>query len=81
MNTIFVVVFAIEAGLKLIALRYHYFKYPWNVFDFVVVLISIFSQVGMSYRFGYFENTHVDLSPELSVIQIEWKGSPRDQSC
>ena len=30
-----------EAGLKLAALRQHYFFKAWNVFDFVIVITSI----------------------------------------
>ena len=41
MNIVFIVVFTLEAVLKLIALRHYYFTLPWNVFDFVVVLFSI----------------------------------------
>lgn len=40
-NMAFIVVFTIECILKLIGLRYYYFKVPWNVFDFVVVVLSI----------------------------------------
>ena len=40
-NIVFIVVFTLEAVLKLIALRHYYFTLPWNVFDFVVVLFSI----------------------------------------
>ena len=31
----------VEAGLKLIGLRQHYFKTAWNNFDFIVVLLSL----------------------------------------
>ena len=31
----------VEAGLKLIGLRQHYFKTSWNNFDFIVVLLSL----------------------------------------
>ena len=40
-NLIFIVVFTFECVMKLIGLRYHYFKAPWNVFDFVIVVTSI----------------------------------------
>jgi len=39
-NTIFAAIFAVEAVLKLIAIRLHYFLDPWNRFDFVCVLAS-----------------------------------------
>ena len=41
LNLFFIVVFSAECFLKLFALRLHYFKEPWNVFDFVVVMLSI----------------------------------------
>lgn len=31
-----------EAIVKIVGLRYHYFTVPWNVFDFLLVLASIF---------------------------------------
>lgn len=40
-NVIFIVVFTGECSLKLVALRRHYFSVGWNVFDFVVVILSI----------------------------------------
>nr|XP_056717268.1 sodium channel protein type 1 subunit alpha isoform X1 [Euleptes europaea] len=43
-NMIFIVLFTGECVLKLISLRYYYFTIGWNIFDFVVVILSI---VGM----------------------------------
>uniref|UniRef100_A0A8D3CDA0 Sodium channel protein n=1 Tax=Scophthalmus maximus TaxID=52904 RepID=A0A8D3CDA0_SCOMX len=43
-NFIFIVVFTVEFVLKLFALRHYYFTNGWNVFDVVVVILSI---VGM----------------------------------
>lgn len=40
-NVIFIVIFTSECCLKLVALRRHYFSVGWNVFDFVVVILSI----------------------------------------
>ena len=37
-NYAFMAIFTLEAILKLIALRCHYFRDSWNVFDFVVVV-------------------------------------------
>lgn len=31
----------VEAMVKIIGLRYHYFTVPWNLFDFILVLASI----------------------------------------
>ncbi|XP_047195215.1 sodium channel, voltage gated, type VIII, alpha subunit b isoform X5 [Hippoglossus stenolepis] len=43
-NFIFIVVFTTEFVLKLFALRHYYFTNGWNIFDVVVVILSI---VGM----------------------------------
>ena len=34
-------IFVLEAILKVIALKQHYFKKAWNVFDFIIVISSI----------------------------------------
>ena len=34
-----------EALVKIIGLRLHYFTVPWNLFDFILVGLSIFSLV------------------------------------
>lgn len=44
-NLIFICIFTGECVLKVFALRHHYFKNPWNVFDFIVVIISILSNL------------------------------------
>ncbi|XP_063432636.1 sodium channel protein 1 brain-like isoform X1 [Mytilus trossulus] len=41
MNIIFTTVFTLEAAIKITGLRFHYFRQPWNVFDFIVVVLSI----------------------------------------
>jgi voltage-gated sodium channel type II alpha len=41
LNAVFIAIFSSECLLKIFALRYHYFIEPWNLFDFVVVLLSI----------------------------------------
>lgn len=41
LNQIFIVIFSSECLLKIFALRYYYFKEPWNLFDFVVVILSL----------------------------------------
>lgn len=40
-NVVFMVIFTAECILKIIALRRHYFSIGWNIFDFVVVILSI----------------------------------------
>jgi hypothetical protein len=41
-NAFFTTVFSLECIVKIIGLRYHYFTVPWNMFDFLLVLASIF---------------------------------------
>ncbi|XP_041432758.1 sodium channel protein type 4 subunit alpha [Xenopus laevis] len=40
-NLVFIVVFTGECVLKMFALRYFFFTIGWNIFDFVVVILSI----------------------------------------
>ncbi|XP_075206412.1 sodium channel protein type 4 subunit alpha [Anomaloglossus baeobatrachus] len=40
-NLVFIVIFTTECFLKMFALRYYFFTVGWNIFDFVVVIISI----------------------------------------
>ncbi|XP_078726098.1 sodium channel protein type 2 subunit alpha-like isoform X2 [Lampetra fluviatilis] len=40
-NLVFIVVFTGECVLKMLALRQYYFTIGWNIFDFVVVILSI----------------------------------------
>merc|ERR1740128_944189 len=41
LNLGFICIFTTECVLKIFALRQHHFTEPWNVFDFVVVILSI----------------------------------------
>ncbi|XP_065581599.1 sodium channel protein para-like isoform X2 [Artemia franciscana] len=45
LNLIFIVIFTTECALKVFALRHHYFAEPWNLFDFVVVILSVLGLV------------------------------------
>nr|XP_006818874.1 PREDICTED: sodium channel protein 60E-like [Saccoglossus kowalevskii] len=40
-NIVFVAIFTLEAIMKIIGMRWHYFKRPWNVFDFIIVVLSL----------------------------------------
>ncbi|XP_067824058.1 sodium channel, voltage gated, type V-like, alpha b isoform X1 [Heptranchias perlo] len=44
-NEIFIVLFTTECVLKMIALRQYFFTIGWNIFDFVVVILSIIGLV------------------------------------
>ncbi|NWS13828.1 SCN5A protein, partial [Pachyramphus minor] len=52
-NYFFVAVFTVECVIKILALRQHYFKSSWNLFDFSVVALSIVS-IGVSEAFQKF---------------------------
>lgn len=58
-NFVFVIFFTCECVLKMFALRHYYFTVGWNIFDFVVVILSIVgecdsTQGSLSARlFGY----------------------------
>lgn len=43
-NIVFTLIFIIEAILRIIALRRGYFLHPWNVFDFIIVVLSIIGE-------------------------------------
>lgn len=47
-NVVFILIFTTECILKIIALRRHYFSIGWNIFDFVVVILSILGVSGKS---------------------------------
>lgn len=40
-NLAFIIIFTTECLVKIFALRCYYFTVSWNVFDFVVVILSI----------------------------------------
>lgn len=40
-NLVFIILFTGEFVLKLISLRHYYFTIGWNIFDFVIVILSI----------------------------------------
>lgn len=40
-DIVFTSLFTFEAVLKLIGMRFHYFRDMFNVFDFIVILVSI----------------------------------------
>lgn len=53
-NYIFIAIFTGECVLKMFALRYHYFRNPWNCFDFVVVILSIIGSTLSEFIKQYF---------------------------
>uniref|UniRef100_A0A8D2QJA7 Sodium channel protein n=1 Tax=Zonotrichia albicollis TaxID=44394 RepID=A0A8D2QJA7_ZONAL len=47
-NLVFVVLFTGECVFKIFSLRYYYFTIGWNIFDFVVVILSIIGKKFLS---------------------------------
>ena len=47
-DRIIVYAFVVEVGLRIIAWRGAYFRLGWNVFDFLIVLVSVIASVGAS---------------------------------
>ena len=41
LNRLFIVIFTLEVVLKFIGLRLYFFQAPWNIFDLVVIIVSI----------------------------------------
>lgn len=40
-NMVFIMIFATECLIKIFALRCYFFTVAWNIFDFVVIILSI----------------------------------------
>uniref|UniRef100_A0A672ZTB6 Sodium voltage-gated channel alpha subunit 4 n=1 Tax=Sphaeramia orbicularis TaxID=375764 RepID=A0A672ZTB6_9TELE len=59
-NLAFIVVFTTECTLKVIALRQHYFAVGWNIFDFVVVILSIVGLLLADIIEKYFKEAMID---------------------
>ncbi|XP_019621227.1 PREDICTED: sodium channel protein type 2 subunit alpha-like isoform X2 [Branchiostoma belcheri] len=53
-NIIFIAVFTFEAVLKIVGQRWYYFKQPWNIFDFVVVVMSLLGLILADFIAKYF---------------------------
>ena len=68
LNMIFICIFSTECLMKIFALRYHYFVEPWNLFDVVVVVLSILSTYGIDiYISKRFTDTQVR---SLLILEI-----------
>lgn len=40
-NKVFILIFTAECVMKLVALNWRFFKFPWNIFDMIIVILSI----------------------------------------
>lgn len=77
LNMIFICIFTSECLMKVFALRYHYFVEPWNLFDFVVVILSILGKVQLIQSLRY---QLAGASSRKQKIAIDWsQGS--DTAC
>lgn len=65
LNTVFMLIFTIEAVIKLIAMRAAYFKDGWNIFDFTVVVFTIIALV-----LAKIPGLDIDLSSQATMIRI-----------
>lgn len=54
LNLLFIAIFTAECLCKIFALRHFYFREPWNIFDFIVVILSILGVVMKEYVAKYF---------------------------
>ncbi|KAG9508996.1 Sodium channel protein type 10 subunit alpha, partial [Fragariocoptes setiger] len=54
LNLMFIAIFSCESLAKIFALRHYYFREPWNVFDTVVVVLSIAGVVMKEWISKYF---------------------------
>ena len=61
----FMVIFTVEAIIKLIALKSAYFKDNWNCFDFVVVIGSL-----AAVTLSLFPNVGIDMNMQSTMVRI-----------
>jgi hypothetical protein len=73
-NLVFIVLFTGECVLKLISLRHYYFTIGWNIFDFVVVILSIVGKICA--KSGKF----LLIKVEVENRNLEWKASHYSKS-
>ncbi|CAG0883560.1 unnamed protein product [Darwinula stevensoni] len=59
-NTVFVVLYSMEAMIKLLGLRLWYFTVPWNIFDFILLISSIIALI-----LDYFRDIALPINPVI----------------
>lgn len=77
-NLVFVIFFTCECVLKMFALRHYYFTIGWNIFDFVVVILSIVGECSTYFSFLVFAEKvhskrtcrHLDFWLPLSPVAV-----------
>ena len=53
LNILFMVIFALEAVIRITALKTAYFKDNWNLFDFIIITLAVLLMIPIS--LGYFK--------------------------
>ena len=61
------VIFALEALIKIIALKMTYFNDAWNKFDFTIIFLSVSILIPIS--FGYFKQ-YQGLTMAVRVLRV-----------
>jgi voltage-gated sodium channel type II alpha len=69
-NLFFIAIFTAESLLKLFALRIHYFREPWNVFDFVVVSIPSTGKISIKLFVSTFFIAQTSITQKLDQIPL-----------
>ena len=76
LNIMFTTIYSLECIVKIIGLRQQYFLYAWNIFDFIIVLVSITGNTH-PYLFSVplTRSTNEKVSSILSLSQPSFLGS------
>jgi hypothetical protein len=65
LNIVFSLIFTIEAAVKIIGMKGNYFKDTWNVFDFVVVCITL-----IVFTLKYIPGIGLDMSSQATIVRV-----------
>lgn len=71
-NLVFTAIFTLEAIVRIVAQRLHYFTKPWNIFDFTIVILSIVGKRGI-----YVNITEVECVNDWTVAKWKMGGNKR----
>ncbi|NXC90536.1 SCN1A protein, partial [Cercotrichas coryphoeus] len=75
-NLVFIVLFTGECVLKLISLRHYYFTIGWNIFDFVVVILSIVAKPTIKTVIIIQHLLHLQILSKTAKTEIMQVGEP-----
>lgn len=71
-NILFVAIFTAECVLKLVALRQYYFSNAWNIFDVVVVIMSLIGKYNWCGKFFILSTIILFRKKYLRFINCKW---------